>query len=215
MTAPVAVAAERQIVKKQAAKHAENKAAGKHRAMTSPAASNEGRHHKTSEAGRHRAPETAPPESPADRSPGKSLNSGGVAKQLPGVKRYRQVLALEIVAGSVLIMGQINTSKTVNDILIQEAAFLIVFLILSGMTVAGSEIGRMSAALGGLIILSLALTRTKWISAPKASQGPGYYNNGQAPVPQPSPPVQVIPRPPGWQGDWPPSGVNPSPPNSI
>lgn len=207
MTAPVAVAAERKIVAKKVENKAANKAAaGRHRAVSVPA--------------KHSAPETAPPESPADRSPGKSPNSGGAAiklpKQLPGVKRYRQVLAMEIVAGSVIIMSQINTNKTVSDILIQEAAFLLVFLILSSMTVAGSEIGRMSAALGGLILLGLALTRTKWITPPKASQGPGYYNNGQAPVPAPSVPVvPTIPRPPGWQGDWPPSGVTMLPPNSI
>ena len=127
-------------------------------------------------------------------------------------KRYRQVLALEIVVGSACILYQIEDGTTVGKILTQEAAFLLVFFILSSLTTAGPELAKFSAIFGGLIVLGIVLTRKK-----NAASTP-QYNDGSTPIPQPSPGIpsdQIPPRPPGWQGDWPPSGVNVLPPGSV
>lgn len=88
---------------------------------------------------------------------GKAL--GGIGKGGSDV-HYRQLLAAEIVIGSLIILTQStdqNFKGNAHSILKQEAAFLVVFFFLAALGGAGKSSGRFAATLGGVICLTLLL----------------------------------------------------------
>lgn len=98
--------------------------------------------------------------------------------------RYRHILTAEIFIGAILILTDFsNKDLTSGDIpkeskafatkIEQFVAFLIVFFILSLMTTGGPSMARMSAALGGLVVLTIAVKQTdpiRRIVPPNAKQ---------------------------------------------
>lgn len=82
--------------------------------------------------------------------------------------RYRQILAAEIVLGSLLILTNTPSAdeldSSISRMVQQEAAYLMVMLILSTMTAAGPSAARVSAILGGLVFLTIMLKQKNIIT---------------------------------------------------
>lgn len=115
--------------------------------------------------------------SPKDKTVSKTVRKKSIeAKRtwMPGLRpakstvRYRQVLAFELVVGSIVILtqrnpeekGKTNADKQVSESIQQLVAFLLVMFILSAMTTAGPSAARFSATLGGVILLVLLTKNT-------------------------------------------------------
>jgi uncharacterized membrane protein len=178
--------------------------------------------------------EKAAPKSVASRGSSKSKFSSSVStgRKITGIPklkpakstvRYRQVLAAEVIVGLIVILtepGVNHQSKAVDKTVEQAAAFLITFFILAVMTNAGPSAARVSATLGGVIMLVLLMGQsdtlfTRFSFAGNKGKGIG-YNDGSQPLPEGNglPPIPFQPRPPGWQGQWPPPGTVMIPPNA-
>lgn len=115
----------------------------------------------------------------------------GYMPRIPPAKsvvRYRQVIAGEILVGSIVILLKPVDSSNDTDFaqsIEQLAAFLIAFFILSLMTSTGPSGARLSAALGGVIVLTLLLKNPNTIKTiiPPVYKGGASTDTSLAPPP--------------------------------
>lgn len=89
---------------------------------------------------------------------GQSFNSKFQPKQKPikSVVTYRHILSVEFFLGVFLILTTKNSSNT-HSVVMQAAAFIFIWIILFFGTTGGAQAARMCAALGGLVLLTLAM----------------------------------------------------------
>lgn len=144
MTAPIAGAVEKAAVAKAASK------AAKQAPVTTP--------------NKRNAPDVR-------KTSMQKVNAAKVAKRgkqkfMPALRpakvtvRYRQMIAAEIIIGSIVILTQDTSddpASSFSKTLEQEAAFLLAFFFLAVLTGAGPSASRFSATLGGVLLLALLL----------------------------------------------------------
>lgn len=106
--------------------------------------------------------------------------------------KYRQLLAMELLFAMILILtGVSDTTKTesFSQQAQQLAGLLIIFFILSAMTTAGPDAARVSAGIGGLILLTILVKqgnpldrfKPKPIDSPSSGAMPGDNNDPNHP----------------------------------
>ncbi len=84
-----------------------------------------------------------------------------VQRPVKSVVTYRHMVAAEYVLGLLLILTQKSDfkqgDKETIGVLLQASSFTFVWIVLFGITSGGRTAARFSAALGGLIVLTLAV----------------------------------------------------------
>jgi len=164
MTAPVAKAAAKPVAQKVASTTAKNHAQKTAESMVSPVTRGE------ATGGKPSVEKSTKPGHVARRGNRKDVGPVERARfkfspplrPAKSVVRYRQILALEVVVGSIIICvakpnSEREATAAVGGVMKQEAAFLMVMFVLSCITVIGPSAARVSAALGGLVVTTLAM----------------------------------------------------------